>query len=250
MKWSEFVIKAKSGPHGNIGKGARVFMLPLLLLLMPLAAYAEQGANASHDSVAVTIGADSVRNMSYIKRMEKRMKRWNNLIPTVFPLQYAGGTGMLSAGCGWAYGRGHKFETHLMAGFIPKKYNRHFYWTVTLREVYMPWCIRFGTKPFEVRPLAVSLGLSSIIHNDFWTKQPDRYPNGYYYFLSTRMRFYLGLGQRISYNIPEEKRFMSRKISFYYEVSICDLYLRQKFMHKEIPLKEMLTLGLGLIYTI
>ena len=43
---------------------------------------------------------------------------------------------------------------------------------------------------------------------------------------------------------------MSRKISFYYEVSICDLYLRQKFMHKEIPLKEMLTLGLGLIYTI
>lgn len=244
MRWRGFAFKRPEGACGGHG-GRGLAPAALCLLMLCVAATAQ-----AQDSVPDGQLRDSVTNLRYVQRMEKRMERWNKLIPTVFPLQYAGGTGMFSAGCGWAYGRDHKFETHLMAGFIPKKYNRHFYWTLSLREVYMPWRVRLGAGPFELRPLTVSLGVSSIIHNDFWTKQPERYPSGYYYFLSTRVRFLLGLGQRISFNVPEEKRFMSRKLSFYYEVSICDLYLRQKFMHGEIPLKDLLTIGMGLIYTI
>lgn len=64
------------------------------------------------------------------------------------------------------------------------------------------------------------------------------------------MRFHLGLGQRFTYNIPETKRFINRKVSFYYEVSTCDLYVIQKIKSHSIPLKDILILGIGLIYTI
>lgn len=195
-------------------------------------------------------GEDSIRIANYERRLEKRLNNWKRLIPTTFPLQYAGGMGMFSAGPGWAYGRGHKFETHLLLGFIPKRYNRSFYWTLSLREMYIPWRIKVGKSPIEIRPLTVSFSLSSILHHDFWTSQPERYPKGYYYFLSTRVRAFIGMGQRFSYNIPTARRFMCRRISFYYEVSICDMYLRQKFMHHDIPFGELLTLGVGLIYTI
>lgn len=202
----------------------------------------------SNDSIRAH-GDDSIRIANYERRLEKRLNTWKSLIPTVYPLQYAGGTGMFSTGPGWSYGSDHRFETHLMLGFIPKKYNRHFYWTLTAREVYMPWRIKLGAKPFEMRPLTVSLGISSILHKDFWTRQPDRYPNGYY-FLSTRIRTFVGLGQRFSYNIPEAKRFLGRKISVYYEVSICDMYIIQKVKHGDIPLGELITIGAGIIYTI
>ena len=39
-------------------------------------------------------------------------------------------------------------------------------------------------------------------------------------------------------------------MSLYYEVSSCDLYIRQKFMSSSIPLKDILCLGIGWQYTI
>lgn len=185
---------------------------------------------------------------AYEHRMALRVERWNRLIPRIALLQYAGGMGTVSTGPGWSYARDHCLETHLLLGFIPKRYNRHAYWTLTARELWMPWRLHIPKTNFEVRPLTVSLSVNSILHEDFWNSQPDRYPSGYYS-ISTRLRFLLGLGQRFSYNIPESRRVWGRRFSFYYEVSICDLYVRQSILYKGIPFHDLLTIGVGFIHT-
>lgn len=100
-----------------------------------------------------------------------------------------------------------------------------------------------------VEPLYGTFFINSILSDEFWTKEPDRYPKGYYGF-SSRIRFHLGIGQKITYLIPANKRFLANKISLYYEVSTCDLYVRQKFLSKTIPLKDIICLAVGLQYTI
>lgn len=184
----------------------------------------------------------------YHERLIKRQQQWNKLIPNVFMLQYAGDIGMLSAGIGWDYGRINQWETQIAFGYLPRHKRYNHYWTFTVREVYMPWRINLG-KGWKMRPLSVSLAVNSILHHDFWTSEPDRYPSGYYGF-SSRVRFQLGVGQRLSWIIPENHRFLSRKISLYYEIVTCDLYIRQKFLNKSIPLRDIIGVGVGVVYTI
>jgi len=193
--------------------------------------------------------ADSISNDRYVHRLQTRENAWKRLIPDITVLQYAGGTGMFSLGIGWSYGKSRQWETTLNLGFIPRKYNSRPYWVFSVKENYLPWRIGLGRTPFEVRPLCVTLGLSSILHGDFWTSEPDRYPKGYYGF-SSKIRVHLGIGQRFSLNIPYEHRRLGSQISFYYEISTCELYVRQKIISNKIPLKDMIILGVGLIYTI
>lgn len=194
-------------------------------------------------------GNDSISIARYEQRLQKRLDRWKRLIPNMFTLQYAGGAGMFSAGVGWDYGSGDQWETHLTLGFLPKEYNRSVYWTLTLKENYLPWRVNLGRSPLELRPLCVTLGLNSILHSDFWTSEPDRYPGGYYGF-SSRVRIFLGLGQRLTLNIPYNRRRLGKQLSLYYEISTCDLYVRQKFLNSSIPLKDIITIGVGAVYTI
>ena len=214
-----------------------------LLLMSGVAASAVSVA----DTAVVTDEAVA-RNEAYNERLVRRVERWNKLIPNIFTLQFAGGIGMFSAGVGWDYGRSDQWETHVLVGFTPKRYNYQTYWTLTLREMYNPWKIRFGNG-CSIKPLSVNLAVNSILHGDFWMSEPDRYPNGYYGF-SSRMRFHLGIGQRFTFAIPERKRWMSSSLSVYYEISTCDLYVRQKFLNKKIPLKDIITLAVGLQWSI
>lgn len=192
---------------------------------------------------------DSVKVVKYEHRLQRRLDAWHRLIPNLYSLQFAGGTGMFSVGIGWDYGSSDQWETHLSVGFLPKRYGNPVYWTATLKENYIPWRVAIGHTPMELRPLCVALGLNSILHGDFWTSEPDRYPGGYYGF-SSRLRFILGIGQRLTFNIPYERRRLGRQLSVYYEVSTCDLYVRQKVLCSSIPLKDIITIGVGVIYTI
>ena len=132
---------------------------------------------------------------------------------------------------------------------LKKRYNSSAYATLTLREEYLPWRIRIASTPFEVRPLSVSLAMNTIFSSDFWTSEPDRYPNGYYAF-SSRVRFHLGIGSRLTFRIPERRRYVVKHISLYYVVSVCDLYLRQKIVDSAVPTGDIFTIGIGAILTI
>ncbi len=210
----------------------------------------------ANDCTATALPTDSVLSITdsntitqYQQRIERRSNMWQNLIPELFILQYAGDIGMLSVGTGWNYGRSKQWETHLLLGYSPGHDPYRHYWTLTLRESYNPWCIHLHKDKYSITPLSVNLSINSIFHGDFWMSEPERYPSGYYGF-SSRMRFHLGLGQRFNIRIPENKRFLHSQFSIYYEISTCDLYLRQKFLNSSIPLKDIIAIGIGIIYTL
>lgn len=192
-----------------------------------------------------SLTTDRIKNIGYERRLQKRENIWYKLMPDMTVLQFAGNIGMLSAGVGWDYGKVNQWETHVMIGFLPHRYNSGSYWTFTVSQKYLPWRIELNEN-FSIKPLSVSLSVNSILHGDFWMSEPERYPKGYYGFAS-RMRFILGIGQRINFHIPESRRWMSRQLSLYYEVSTCDLYVRQKILNSSIPMKDLLSLGIGAI---
>lgn len=204
------------------------------------------------DSV-MKAAADSIKieclvNEKYHKRMERYKRRWASLIPKKYTLQYAGGIGMLSAGIGWGYGKRQKWETHVMLGYLPKNHTPDAYWSFTMKEIYTPWSVNIN-RLFSVEPLYCSMFVNSLLSGEFWTKEPDRYPKGYYGF-SSRVRFHIGIGQKVTVHIPTEKRFLADKFTVYYEVSTCDLYVRQKFLNSSIPLKDIISLAVGIQYTV
>ncbi|MCM1079944.1 MAG: hypothetical protein NC116_10865 [Clostridium sp.] len=174
--------------------------------------------------------------------------RWAALIPNRFSLQYAGDIGMVSAGIGWCYGKRGQWGTHVFLGYLPKNHTPSSYWSFTVKQTYTPWSLPLG-KQWTVEPLYGTVFINSILSDEFWTKEPDRYPKGYYGF-SSRLRFHIGMGQKVTFTIPASRRVLAKKISLYYEVSTCDLYVRQKFLSKTIPFKDIICLALGVQYTI
>ncbi|MCM1094033.1 MAG: hypothetical protein NC421_08770 [Lachnospiraceae bacterium] len=198
--------------------------------------------------VDLTEQAEPVSESKYEQRLRRHQSWVQKMIPDILVFQYAGGIGTYNLGVGWDYGKHDRWETHFLVGFIPSRYNLNHYWTTTLRECYVPW--RVDVNPYiRMQPLVVQLSINSILHGDFWASEPDRYPHGYYSF-SSRVRFHLGLGQRFTYKIPQEKRYLSREVSLYYEVSTCDLYVRQKIRNRSIPLRDIVILSVGAIWKI
>ena len=214
MRWSRFVI--------SIG-----------LLVQTVVAVAQDSIDVGRQESA-----------AYKHRVELRQRRWAQLIPNQFVVQNAGNMGVLSAGSGWSYGRQH-WETHLLWGYIPQHQSTRGKLTTTLKENYIPWSI--GMKSgWSIEPLSASLYVNTVYGHEFWKSQPNRYPNKYYEFMSTKFRLNVALGQRITWEIPGNRRKYAKSVTLFYEVSSCDLYIRAKFQDSSVPLKDILGLSIGL----
>ena len=137
-----------------------------------------------------------VAKETYSPGVEKYHTLWNKLIPRYGKIQYAGSMGFLSAGTGWAYGTNDQWETDLLIGIIPRYSSKRAKATLTLKQNFMPWKIRLNDQ-FNIEPLACGLYLNTILDNEFWVKEPEKYPSGYYGF-STKLRTNIFAGQRIS----------------------------------------------------
>ena len=193
-------------------------------------------------------------NEAYRHRVEWRQQRWASLIPNQFVAQNAGNMGMLSAGVGWVYAHGH-WETHLLWGYIPKHQSTRGKLTMTLKENYIPWNLRlsapqnesddFLKRGWTLNPLTASIYVNAVYGHEFWKSQPGRYPDKYYEFMSTKFRLNVAFGQRITWEIPRNRRKYAKSISLFYEVSSCDLYIRAKFQDCSIPLKDIVGLSIG-----
>ena len=64
--------------------------------------------------------------------------------------------------------------------------------------------------------------------------------------MSTKFRLNLALGQRITLKIPENKRKLHNRISLFYEVGTCDLYIRSLFQGQDVKIKDILGLSIGM----
>lgn len=181
----------------------------------------------------------------YQERVVKYHSFWNNLVPRHYKLQFAGSMGLLSFGPGWEYGKHHQWETDIYIGFLPKYSTSENKLTLTLKQNYIPWTNKPLGKHLAIDPLTVSLYVNSILGDEFWTKEPSKYPGGYYGF-STRVRFNLSMGQRFVYFIPNERRKYSKSVTFFYELATSDLYVASAFNNRYLKLKDIIHLSLGL----
>lgn len=178
----------------------------------------------------------------YERRIESYKNKWQNLIPTHTKLQFAGSMGLLSAGIGWDYGKHNQWETDVLVGYIPR-YSSRAKATFTIKQNYMPWNVSLG-KDFSIEPLACGIYLNTVLDNDFWVKEPDRYPKGYYNF-SSKIRSNIYLGQRFTYNLPQEKQHFGKAVTFFYEISTSDLYIISAFGNDYLKPNNYLHLSLG-----
>ena len=230
MRWSRFVIS--------------------IVLSFNMAA-----AVLAQDSIGVKREAEHQDSEVYRHRVERLQNRWASLIPNQFVIQNAGNMGVLSVGTGWGYGHGH-WETHLLFGYIPKRQSTRGKLTMTLKENYIPWNLLLSAPQNEsddylkrgwtLNPLTASIYVNTVYGHEFWKSQPGRYPDKYYEFMSTKFRLNVAFGQRITWEIPRNRRKYAKSISLFYEVSSCDLYIRAKFQDSSIPLKDIIGLSIGL----
>lgn len=180
----------------------------------------------------------------YEKRVDSYKSQWDKLVPRYTKIQYAGGMGLISIGTGWNYGKNKQWETDVLFGYLPRYSTKKSKITFTLKQNFIPWSKKLN-KNFSLEPLATGLYVNTIFDGEFWVNEPDKYPNGYYSF-STKMRFNIYLGQRITFHIPSEKRFFTKSITAFYEISSNDLYIVSAFTNSYLKPTDYLRLSFGL----
>ena len=206
-----------------------------LLLLLALPTEAQTDTTAA-DTLPVA--------PKYERRISRYRLAWQSLIPTQFILQNAGNMGLLSLGIGWNYGRRDQWETHLLVGRMPKYRSTRGKMTMTLKETFIPWRIGIG-KGWDVEPLTTGLYINTVFGHEFWKSQPNRYPDKYYEFMSTKFRLNVFLGERITKTVPNNRRKFIKGITAFYELSTCDLYIRSMIQDSSVHLNDIVGLSLG-----
>lgn len=210
------------------------------------AAHASQPTVSKKADTTCCSPADTVpdRLTRYERNTLRRVQRWSRLIPSYTKLQFAGGMGLVSVGTGWEYGKNRQWETDLLMGIIPKHSSKRTKVTFTLKQNFTPWRVPLRGR-FSLEPLSAGLYLNTVLGSEFWMKNPDRYPQGYYWF-STRLRIHVFVGQRIRFNIPENRRWFLSSITAFYELSTCDLYVIQAVRNSYMKAGDVLRLSFGL----
>ena len=207
-----------------------------LLLLLALPTEAQTDATVA-DTLPVA--------PKYERRISRYRSAWQSLIPTQFILQNAGNMGLLSLGIGWNYGRRDQWETHLLVGRMPKYRSTRGKMTMTLKETFIPWRIGIG-KGWDVEPLTTGIYINTVYGHEFWKSQPNRYPDKYYEFMSTKFRLNVFLGERITKTVPNNRRKFIKSITGFYELSTCDLYIRSMIQDSSVHLNDIVGLSLGI----
>lgn len=117
--------------------------------------------------------------------------------------------------------------------------------TMTIKETFVPWRCNLG-KDWALEPLATGLYLNAVFGHEFWKSQPNRYPDSYYEFMSTKFRLNVFFGERMTKQIPNSRRKFVKSVSAFYEISTCDLYIRAMFQDHDVRLSDIVGLSLGL----
>lgn len=179
----------------------------------------------------------------YERKLERYQRGWNRLIPRYQKLQYAGDMGLISVGIGWDYGKKKQWETDIFLGYLPRFDGDGGHVTITLKENYIPWRLNMKEGRWRYEPLTVSMYMNKIFGDEFWTREPEKYPDGYYG-LATNTRFNIAFGQRIDFQVKPIG--LSKRITFFYEFCTNDLYIISAFTNKYLRIPDIFSLSLGL----
>ncbi len=226
---------------------AKKFIFKILVAIISFIPTSPAISATKADSAAMD-SMQMARLIKYEKRMMRMQERWQRLIPSYYKIQYAGNMGLLSFGTGLTYGKNRQWETDLFIGFIPKYESDKVKVTLTVKQNFIPWKLDVG-KYFSFEPLACGIYLNTILSNQFWVRQPERYPKGYYWF-ATKLRPNIYIGQRFTFNISPDKRFIAKAITVFYEISTCDYYILSHIGNSGYPLHDLISLSFGVKFQI
>lgn len=188
--------------------------------------------------------SDSAEHPSRDRRVHRSRKSWARLIPTQAKLQYAGSIGVVSVGFGWDYGRRGQWETDIQIGVVPAYNTGTPKATFSLKESCVPWSIACSQR-VAVEPFACGAWVTAITGNDFWARQPSRYPKGWWS-VESRIRLHIFVGSRVTFDTGRRPDRLIRKVSAYYELSTMDLYLISRVTNATLGTWDILSLSLGL----
>lgn len=197
-------------------------------------------------TIADTLRQDDARERAaYYERYTMRYRKlWSRLVPRQSVVQFAGSIGIVSFGLGWHYGKGDSWETEILLGGVPKYESDRAKVTLTLKERFVPWHLPVSSR-WTVEPLTAGIFFNTIFGEDFWARQPSRYPKKYYGF-PTKVRTHVFVGQRLRYRIPARHRLWNKSVSVYYELSTCDLYVASAIPNRNVRLGDIVSLAVGL----
>ena len=172
-------------------------------------------------------------------------KTENKLMPSQFKIQYAGSMGLISEGVGWNYGKKDNWETDFIIGYIPKYTTDNAKVCITVKESFIPWKVPLKNNNFCFEPLTSSVYFTTVFGEEFWAKEPNKYPQAYYGF-STKIRFNISVGQRIVYKNTARMKMKIKSISAFYEISSNDLYIISAVSNSNLTPIDYLHLSLGM----
>lgn len=180
------------------------------------------------------------------KKIDTYHSVWDALTPRYGKIQFAGSMGLLSFGTGWDYGQRNQWETDVFVGFLPKFSTDRAKATFTLKQNYIPWNINIKKSNFFFEPLTCAVYFNTIFGKEFWRNSPvDVYPEKDYY-IGTRVRINLAIGERITFDIPDDYRFFAKSITFFYEIGSNDIALMNGFQNKYVKPHDFIKLSLGM----
>lgn len=128
-------------------------------------------------------------------------------------------------------------------GLPPKAYSDRTHTTLTLKQNYIPWSIRCCDR-FAIEPFSCGFYLTLISGDDYWVREPDRYPGSSYYGFTSRLRAHLYCGQRFTYYLRNDG--LLRNITLFYEFSANDLDIIAKCGNKSLDLADIVYFSVGI----
>lgn len=175
-------------------------------------------------------------------KVEQYKNAWAKAVPRYFKIQYAGSMGLVSVGSGWYYGKNRQWETDVFLGYLPKFETDKTKVTFTLKQNYIPWHWEVSNRVI-IDPLTTGLYANTVFGDEFWVSEPEKYGSSYYAF-STKIRFNVFVGQRVTYQFDKAKNFFD-SATLFYEFSTSDLYLISRVQNNYLKPSDYIGLSLG-----
>lgn len=169
-----------------------------------------------------------------------RKADWRMVFPDHAKVQIGGGTGIVSLGTGWSYGKKRRWETDFMVGVVKWRETTTTSATLTLKQNYIPWRINSRNNRYFFEPLTASIYICQVWGKNLWIKEPSKY-NPPYYGIPTGVRTHISIGERVGVRLKDKYA-----LSLFYEVSTNDTYIFSAWENKYVSTFDILSLSFGL----
>ncbi|MCK4464771.1 MAG: hypothetical protein KAU83_03585 [Bacteroidales bacterium] len=179
----------------------------------------------------------SVANLAYSNdTLSIKEKSW--YVPDYAKLQFAGNIGFLSFGIGYELFKKH-LQSDIFYGYVPNFIGGATIHTISQKNTFVLY--EYERNRYIISPTA---GFSTNFEtgNNSFLLLPDKYPKGYY--LTNAIHFTLFIGGKIHW--APKKQSKIKGLDFYVELGTVGTYLWYKILSKEIKMKDISSLALGI----